>query len=92
MDINDLRRQIDAIDSKLLALLNERALIAQQIGQEKTRLNLPVNDSAREQAIFLRLSQNNSGPLSAVAIQTVFRSIIQVCTELQKEENNRSES
>jgi len=91
LNINDLRCQIDAIDLKLLALLKERAMIVQQIGQEKTRLSLPVYDSTREQAIFLRLSQNNSGPLSNVAIQTVFRSVIQVCTELQKEENNRSE-
>ncbi|MBN2092382.1 chorismate mutase [candidate division KSB1 bacterium] len=77
---------------KLLALINQRAAIAQQIGQEKTKLNLPVFDSSREQAILQNLSKNNSGPLSDTAIQAIFRSIIQVCTELQKNEKTRIES
>lgn len=87
MNIEDLRHQIDAIDLNLLTLVNQRASIAQRIGQEKLRLSLPVFDASREQAIFLNLIKNNSGPLSDAAIQTVFRSIIQICTELQKNEN-----
>lgn len=84
MKIDDLRHRIDTIDLKLLALLNHRAEIAQQIGQEKMKLNLPVFDAAREHAILFNLNQKNTGPLSGESIQKIFHTIIQVCTELQQ--------
>ncbi len=84
MKIDELRHQIDAIDLKLLELLNHRAEIARQIGQEKMKLNLPVFDSTREQVVLSNLTKNNPGPLADEAIQKIFRSIIQACTDLQK--------
>jgi chorismate mutase-like protein len=84
LKIDELRHQIDAIDLKLLELLNHRAEIARQIGQEKMKLNLPVFDSTREQVVLSNLTKNNPGPLADEAIQKIFRSIIQACTDLQK--------
>ena len=41
--LKPLRDQIDAIDAQLLALLNERARVAQQVGHVKAETNAPEN-------------------------------------------------
>ena len=49
MSIDDWRRRIDEIDLKLLALLNERANCALEIGHEKHLKGLPrLSAGARE--------------------------------------------
>jgi chorismate mutase/prephenate dehydratase len=41
-DLRQLRDAIDTIDGKLLALLNDRARLAQEIGRIKERNGRPV--------------------------------------------------
>ena len=42
MDISDWRKKIDEIDQKLVAILNERAQAAQEIGRLKRQSDLPI--------------------------------------------------
>ena len=48
MELSDYRRQIDDIDSQLLALFYRRMDVAAQIGGYKTAHNLPALSSGRE--------------------------------------------
>ena len=50
MDLNNYRKQIDAIDDKLLRLFKERMDIARQIALYKNEQGLPLLDVARERA------------------------------------------
>lgn len=47
-DLSDLRVRIDEIDSRIIALFNERTDVAAMIGAYKRENGLPVLDAARE--------------------------------------------
>ena len=46
-DLADCRKRIDAVDVKLLEMLNERTRIVEEIGQIKQRLGLPIYEPKR---------------------------------------------
>lgn len=54
--LDDLRRQIDRCDEKLLTLLEERMEIVDQIGRYKKQHGLPIYDQKREEQILQRYS------------------------------------
>ena len=76
------RKKIDAIDLKILKLLNERAVIAQKIGAIKE--NSPVFRPEREVAIFKKLNAQNAGPLSDSNIRGIFKEIISASRALEE--------
>lgn len=83
MSLQDLRRQIDAIDSELLSLLSQRARLAQEVGHGKSRTATQFFSPERERQIFERLTKENAGPLPKDAIQAIFREIISASRALE---------
>ena len=84
MTIDDLRQEIDRLDSALLALFNVRASLALQIGKIKKELTLPVYDPAREKRIFARMKVLNTGPLDDQAIVRLFERVIDESRRLER--------
>ena len=84
MTIDDLRQEIDRLDSALLALFNVRASLALQIGKIKKGLALPVYDPAREKRIFARMKELNTGPLDDQAIIRLFERVIDESRRLER--------
>jgi chorismate mutase len=82
-DIGYYRHRIDQLDEEILALLNERAQAAAEIGILKRQLGLPVLDSNREQDILARLTSKNNGPLKNENIGKIFSAIMSGCREVQ---------
>ncbi|MDW8051549.1 MAG: prephenate dehydratase [Armatimonadota bacterium] len=82
--LSELRRQIDEIDEQLLRLLNERAALAKQIGEIKSRNAKPFFTPEREQMIYRRLQRLNRGPLTQEQIIGIFREIISISRALEK--------
>jgi chorismate mutase/prephenate dehydratase len=78
------REEIDAIDDRLLELLNERARCNAEIGKLKASNRGGVFVPSRELEIFERLEAANSGPFPASAIRNVFREIISASISLQR--------
>jgi chorismate mutase/prephenate dehydratase len=74
--LKPLREKIDRIDDQILALLNERANCAREVGQIKKTEGVGVRDPARELAIHDRLARQNKGPLPPEALRRLFREII----------------
>jgi len=70
--LQPLREQIDAIDAQLLALLNQRARVAQEVGHVKAETNAPVFRPEREAQVLARVAANNVGPLPSSDLQTIF--------------------
>jgi chorismate mutase/prephenate dehydratase len=81
--VDALRKKIDQIDEKLVALLNDRASLAIRIGHNKRLNNEVIYAPSREQAILHRVTQLSRGPLSQQAIRSVFREVIGVCRSLE---------
>jgi chorismate mutase-like protein len=82
--LSECRRNIDRIDLQLLALLNERARVAEIIGRVKRENSLPVYEPKREDQVYKNILDNNHGPLPADAVRRVFERIIDEMRTLQK--------
>jgi len=61
--IEDLRTNIDRVDGEIIRLLNERAELAQKIGEIKSREGLPAYAPEREEQVFRKLVERSEGPL-----------------------------
>jgi chorismate mutase len=84
MTIDALREEIDRLDSKLLRIFNERAILALKIGELKKGLALPVYDPSREKKIFQRMKEENPGPLDDQAIVRLFERVIDESRRLER--------
>lgn len=79
------RARIDEIDLRLLALLNERTLIAQEIGRIKQSASLPVYEPKREDLVYQNVTSHNGGPLTNDAVRRVFERIIDEMRKVQRD-------
>ncbi len=82
-----LRQKIDALDGKILELINERARTAQAVGDVKHAHHEkgPVFRPEREAQVIRTLQQNNAGPISTESIEAIWSQIISVCRGLEQE-------
>jgi chorismate mutase / prephenate dehydratase len=81
-----LRARIDALDARILELLNARARIAAEVGEQK-RLSAPgapFHAPAREREVLARLEKLNGGPFPTEAIRAVFQEIMSACLSLER--------
>jgi chorismate mutase len=81
----ECRTQIDVVDLKLLALLNERTRIVEEIGRIKQDLSLPIYEPKREDQVFHNVTSNNNGPLTAEALKRIFERIIDEMRNIQRD-------
>ena len=81
--VDALRKKIDQIDEKVVALLNDRASLAARIGHSKRRNNEEVYVPTREQQVLQRVCRLSRGALSEQAIRAIFREVIGVCRSLE---------
>ena len=86
MDIEDWRKRIDELDSKLVALLSERAKAAIAIGKLKRDTSLPIYEPDRERVVFENVQNANHGPLPCRDLVRIYERIIDVMRNIQKEE------
>jgi chorismate mutase-like protein len=79
------RQGIDAVDCRLVQLLNERTSIVQEIGRIKRSAQLPVYEPRREDQVFANVAENNKGPLPNDALRRIFERIIDEMRKVQKD-------
>ncbi|NTV29590.1 MAG: prephenate dehydratase [Candidatus Omnitrophica bacterium] len=84
MDISGLRKKIDAIDAKLVPLLNERAKVSLAVGQAKKASNSGIYAPDRERQVLNRVAELNHGPMSDGAFEAVYREIMSSSIALEK--------
>lgn len=79
-----LRRDIDEVDSQILALLNRRAELVLQVGKVKAAKNKDFYVPQREEEIQARLAASNPGPFPTGALRPVYREILSACLALER--------
>lgn len=82
--IKKLRGRVDHVDRSLLELISQRARLVQEIGDIKARNGQSVFVPGRERALLAGLKAKNNGPLSAEAVENIFREIVHTCRHLEK--------
>jgi chorismate mutase / prephenate dehydratase len=83
--LDQIRIQIDRIDTELLRLLNERADFVHEIGTIKKKAGLPIYAPEREESLLQGLIQKNKGRLPAEAIRAIYREIMSASLALEKD-------
>lgn len=83
-DLDRRRLEIDDLDQRLLALLNERTRVVEEIGRVKRRLRLPIYEPKREDEVYANITAHNRGPLPSEAVRRVFERIIDEMRTVQK--------
>lgn len=83
--LDELRRRIDALDEQLVALLNQRARCALEIGRLKEAAGVPVYQPTREAEVLTNVRSHNAGPLDAVAVTRLFERIIDEARRLERQ-------
>jgi chorismate mutase/prephenate dehydratase len=79
----ELRTGIDQVDRELLALLNRRAALANEVGDLKRAEGSPVFRPEREAQVINGLQAANPGPLRGDNIAHVWREIMSACRALE---------
>jgi len=80
----DCRRQIDAVDVKIVELLNQRTEIVNEIGRIKREFSLPIYEPKREDQVFANVAGHNPGPLTSEALKRIFERIIDEMRTIQQ--------
>jgi chorismate mutase-like protein len=81
----ECRERINGVDIQILALLNERTRIVEEIGRIKQQLSMPIYEPKREDEVFRNVVEHNHGPLSAEAVKRVFERIIDEMRTVQRD-------
>lgn len=90
-ELRRLRRKIDALDRKLVALLNERAELAREAGQAKAAAGRrAIRDADREREVLLRVSMANTGPLPQTELLALYRRLMAATRALEARDRRRS--
>jgi chorismate mutase / prephenate dehydratase len=83
-DLTPLREQIDAIDRQLLDLVSRRAQLAAEVGRLKLANASPVYRPEREAEVLRSVAALNQGPLTAEALEPIFREVISACRAMER--------
>ena len=78
-----LRVQIDSIDQQLLSLLNQRALVAEQVGEIKRAEGSPFFRPDRVAQVIEKIQNANQGPLLNQHVASIWREIMSACLALE---------
>lgn len=78
------RQAIDAIDAKIVKLLNERTLHVLGIGENKIRAGEEIYAPHREKAVLDRLCKANPGPIQNHSLRAIYREIMSSALSLEK--------
>lgn len=83
--LDEFRVLIDDVDRRIVALLNERTRVVEEIGRVKKLSALPIYEPKREEQVFANVLGHNGGPLSAEAVRRIFERIIDEARSIQRQ-------
>ena len=82
-DLAVLRQKIDSLDKQLLQLLNERAHVAEQVGELKRKEGSAFFRPDRVAQVIQNIEKNNPGPLLNQHVASIWREIMSACLALE---------
>jgi chorismate mutase/prephenate dehydratase len=83
-ELRRLRHQIDTIDRRIVALLNERAALAREAGRVKAAEGRrAIRDAEREREVLLRVTMANEGPLGQADLLALYRRLMAATRALE---------
>ena len=84
MELGPIREKIDALDRRLVVLLNERLALAAEIGRVKRNAGGQIYVAEREDAVLRKVTSQNNGPIRNEALRAIYREIMSAAIALEK--------
>ena len=84
MELKDIRKRIDLLDSRILRILNYRMELALMAKKLKTS----IEDKDREKEIIERIRVNSTGLINSEFVEKVYTEILKESKALQKRDHN----
>ncbi|ASK62932.1 chorismate mutase [Virgibacillus phasianinus] len=85
--MNVFREQLSEVNLELLALLNKRADLVQQIGLVKH--GMKRFDPVREREMMDLITSHNEGPFTNATVEHIFKEIFKAGLELQEDDHSK---
>ena len=82
--LEEYRVMIDDVDRRIVALLNERTSVVDEIGRVKREARLPIYEPKREDQVFANVAACNGGPITPDSVKRIFERIIDEMRHIQK--------
>ncbi|MGA2721051.1 MAG: chorismate mutase [Bryobacteraceae bacterium] len=82
--LEEFRVLVDDVDRRIVALLNERTRVVENIGRVKRQTQMPIYEPRREDQVFANVSATNRGPLTEEAVRRIFERIIDEMRMIQR--------
>jgi len=82
-ELLQLRNQIDSLDRQLLELVNQRARVAEQVGEIKKKEGSAFFRPDRVAQVIEKIKTNNPGPLKGAHVAAIWREIMSACLALE---------
>ncbi|HEY2421124.1 MAG TPA: bifunctional 3-deoxy-7-phosphoheptulonate synthase/chorismate mutase [Neobacillus sp.] len=89
-NLDELRTRIDEVNLELLRLINERALLVQEIGRVKGSQGVYRFDPVRERMMLDNIKEHNDGPFDNSIIDHLFKEIFKAGLDLQKDDHSKA--
>src|SRR5262245_66528377 len=80
----DQRAKIDALDARIVALLNERAEVVREVGRIKKQSGAPATDPKRVEEVLRRIASANRGPLANEHVRRIYETIVREMTAFEE--------
>ena len=82
--LEEYRVLIDDLDRRIVALLNERTQVVEEIGRVKRESGLPIYEPKREELVFANITGANHGPVPPDSLRRIFERIIDEMRRIQR--------
>jgi chorismate mutase / prephenate dehydratase len=90
-ELRRLRQRINALDRRIVALLNERAELGREVGRAKAAIGRrAIRDGDREREVLLRVTMANQGPLAQADLLALYRKLIAATRALEARDRDRA--
>ncbi|KAB2664923.1 MAG: prephenate dehydratase [Verrucomicrobia bacterium] len=84
MSLAEHRQAIDAIDAKIVELLNDRTRHVLEIGTIKTKQGQEIYAPHRERAVLQKICKLNRGPITNDGLRAIYREVMSSALSLEK--------
>jgi chorismate mutase/prephenate dehydratase len=89
-ELRRLRKRIDALDRRIVGLLNERAELGREVGRAKVAAGRrAIRDVEREREVLLRVTMANAGPIPQAELLAIYRRLIAATRALETRDRGR---
>ncbi|MED4344611.1 bifunctional 3-deoxy-7-phosphoheptulonate synthase/chorismate mutase [Heyndrickxia coagulans] len=89
-ELEQLRKEVEEVNLKLLELINKRGELVQEIGKLKEAQGVNRYDPVREREMLNAIIEHHDGPFETSTIEHLFKEIFKAALELQEDDHRKA--